>query len=207
MNPIQKTTHHIKCLFEFRGALHGRVPLQASGFFSILTMMLALSISAFCGEIHEAAQWEDLAKVQALLRDNPKLVFSKDRIGFTPLHWSAVTGRRKDVAELLLACKADVNARMNKGDTPLHIAAANDNKVVAESLLAARADVDAKDDEGDTPLHVAASMGSKDVAELLLARKADVNARNRESVTPLFLALAERHKDLALLLRRHGGHK
>jgi ankyrin repeat protein len=207
MNPIQETTNHIKCLFEFLGALRGHMPLQASGFLSLLTMMLALSISAFCGEIHEAAQWEDLAKIQTLLRKNPKLVFSKDRIGFTALHWSAVTSRRKDVAELLLSCKADVNARMNKGDTPLHIAAAYNNKVVAESLLAAKADVGAKDDEGDTPLHVAASMGNKAVAELLLAGKADVNARNNESVTPLFWALAERHEDMALLLRRHGGHK
>ena len=61
----------------------------------------------------------DLAKAKALLKDNPELVFSRattgatrlhwaDEIGMTPLHVAAQNGS-KDVAELLLANKADVN--------------------------------------------------------------------------------------------------
>ena len=80
---------------------------------------LAWSSLAFCGEIHDAAKRGDLAKVKALLKDNPDLVFSKDNDGKTPLHLAAVYGH-KDVAELLLANKAEVNAKDNDGDTPLH---------------------------------------------------------------------------------------
>jgi ankyrin repeat protein len=38
------------------------------------------------------------------------------------------------VAELLLANKAEVNAKDNRGNTPLHLAAAKGHKDVAELL-------------------------------------------------------------------------
>src|ERR1039457_3502221 len=73
---------------------------------------------AFCGEIHTAAQKGDLAKVKALLKDNPDLVFSKDnQFGVTPLHVAAAQGY-KDLAEFLLTANADVNAKANNGWTP-----------------------------------------------------------------------------------------
>ena len=65
----------------------------------------------------------------------------------TPLHWRRLNGH-KDVAELLLANKADVNAKDNDGETPLHMAAFKGHKDVAELLLANKADVNAKDNDG-----------------------------------------------------------
>ena len=101
----------------------------------ILAALLALAWSspAFCGEIHDAAENGDLEKVKGLIKDNPNLVFSKDDYGAMPLHYAA-QGGRKDVAELLLANKADVNAKANNDDTPLHVAAAQGHKDVAELL-------------------------------------------------------------------------
>jgi ankyrin repeat protein len=75
-----------------------------------------------------------LEKVKALLKDNPDLVFSKDnKYGGTPLHLAAATGH-KDVAKLLLANKADVNAKDNRDATPLHLATSAGYKDVAELL-------------------------------------------------------------------------
>ncbi|MGO8926242.1 MAG: ankyrin repeat domain-containing protein, partial [Limisphaerales bacterium] len=51
----------------------------------------------------------------------------------TPLHLAARLGH-KDVAELLLASKADVNAKDNGGQTPLHLAVVFGHKDVAELL-------------------------------------------------------------------------
>ena len=102
-------------------------------------------------KICDAAGRGDVAAVEALLQGNPKLIFSKDDKGNTPLHLSASHGHR-DVAELLLANRADVNARTYKGDTPLHWAAYNGHRDVTELLLANRADVNATDKYAQTPL-------------------------------------------------------
>ena len=86
------------------------------------------------------------------------------------------------MVELLLAHKANVNAKGDAGYTPLHSAAVGNRKEVAELLLANMADVNARDTNGDTPLHCVCSM---DMAKLLLVSKADVNAKNQQGDTPL----------------------
>jgi hypothetical protein len=55
-------------------------------------LALAWSLSAFCGEIHEASKRGNLANVKALLMENPNLVHIKDRIGDTPLHIASEYG-------------------------------------------------------------------------------------------------------------------
>ena len=102
------------------------------------------------------------------------------------MHGASAEGH-KDVVELLLANKAEVNAKDKNGDTPLHEAAFMDHSDVAALLLANKADINAKGKDGDTPLHVAAAKGHKDVAELLLTKGADVNPKNNNGWTPLSL--------------------
>jgi ankyrin repeat protein len=84
-------------------------------------------------EIHDAARDGDFGKVQTLVKGNPGLVFNKDKGGFTPLHWAASSGH-KDVAELLLAHGADVNAKNNNDWTPLYYAVSGGHKDVAQLL-------------------------------------------------------------------------
>jgi hypothetical protein len=43
---------------------------------------------------------------------------TSDSLGMTPLHWTALTGRR-EIVELLIANGADVNAKNDGGETPL----------------------------------------------------------------------------------------
>ena len=63
----------------------------------------------------------DLDTVAALLKDHPELLESKDKNGYTPLH-EAIGHNQLDIAELLLANGADVNARDGSMHTPLILA-------------------------------------------------------------------------------------
>ncbi len=148
----------------------------------------------------------DSGKFKALLKDNPDLAFRKDTNGWTPLHLAAQRPS-KAVVELLLASKAEVNAKDKWGQTPLHLAALNDQKDVAEYLVVFKAEVNAKDNNGSTPLHVAAAGGHWDVAASLLANKAEVNSKDNHGDTPLHWAAEKGHKNVAELLRQHGGHE
>lgn len=109
----------------------------------------------------------DLTAISAALIDDPELITITDHDGWTALHMAALNGR-KEVAELLLAKGANVNAKDVFHDTPLHLAARSHRTLeVAELLLAKGADVNAKNYWGATPLHVAVEEGHSDVAELL----------------------------------------
>jgi|WetSurMetagenome_2_1015567.scaffolds.fasta_scaffold227540_2 ankyrin repeat protein len=174
-----------------------------------LLATLGCSFPAFCGEIHDAAKAGDLAKVKALLKDNPELVNSKPAFSsYTPLHYAVKAGC-KEVVEFLLSNKADVNATAPTEDssyefTALHLAAIAGNKDMAELLLAWGADVKATSRFGEMPLHLAARAGSEDVAKVLLAKGADVNALTGSGWTPLHLAVANNSKAVLELLLAHG---
>ena len=121
-----------------------------------------------------------------------------------PLHLAAEYGR-KEVAELLIAKGADVNAKEWRGGTPLQYAAQKGHNEVAELLIANSADVNAKTKNGRTPLHSAAYWGRKEVAALLIGKGADVNATDKSGATPLGGAIRRKHLETANLLRKHGG--
>jgi ankyrin repeat protein len=139
--------------------------------------------------IHEAAKHGQVEIVKTLLKNNPKLVHSKNDYGWTPLHWAAWTGHTA-VAEVLLANKAEVNVRTNHGNTPLHDAAYKGKKEMAKLLLSKKAEVNAGDRNGMTPLHLAAEFGHKELVELLLSKKAATDARGLKGWTPLHFAAA-----------------
>lgn len=124
------------------------------------------------------------AQINALSREHPDENFALPNMRETPLHL-AVANNHKDVVKLLLANKADVNAREFGGFTPLLSAVLAGHTDIAELLLASGADVKAGDDSGQTALHWAAGYGLKDMAALLLVNKADVNAKDKMGKTPL----------------------
>ena len=102
---------------------------------------------------------------------------------------------RKEILELLIAKGADVNAKRDDGETPLHQAAfLMVAKEIIELLINKGADVNAKSDDGWTPLHVAASNeGLKEIVELLIDKGSDVSAKSDRGWTPLHYA-AEGHR-------------
>jgi ankyrin repeat protein len=173
---------------------------------AVMLIALAWSSLAFCGEIHDAVRKGDLATVQALLKDNPDLALSRDKGGRTALQWAAILGF-KEISQVLLDYKADINARDSGGMTPLHFALLQGHKDELQLLLDNKADVNAGDITGATPLQYAVGYNVKDFVELLLSYKANVNSRDKAGRTPLYVAKAGGYKDIEELLRQHGGHE
>jgi ankyrin repeat protein len=113
-------------------------------------------------------------RVGEFLGADPSLANTYSHDGWTPLHLASFFGR-KEVASVLLAHGADVNARSRstrfaKENTPLHAAAANKQIALAELLLAHGADVNARDGSGYTPLALAAN-GKNDLLVVILLEK------------------------------------
>ena len=156
-------------------------------------------------EIYRAAGNGDLEETRLLLKHNPNLVFAKNSEGFTALHYAARHGY-VEIAKLLLAERADVNAKAGKGDTPLHYAVWYGHKETVQLLLSNKADVDVRDGIGRTPLYDAAANGQIEEVEILLAAKADVNARTLRGDTALSVAASDGREDIARLLIDNGAN-
>jgi ankyrin repeat protein len=122
---------------------------------AVLLVALAWGTPAFCGDIQKAIKKGDVEKVKALLLQKPDLVSSKSGLlGATPLETAAYYGQ-KEIAEVLIANHADVNAKDHLGFTPLMEAAMVGSKDVAQVLLVNGADVNAKNKSGETALWLA----------------------------------------------------
>jgi hypothetical protein len=121
--------------------------LAHSSFFLPLVVLLAVlpwnirswhSLNHAIAEHRVAAKTGDLIKIQAPLKDNPDLLFSRnyDNYEYMPLHNAAELGD-KDLARLLLAHKAEVNSRNKYGSMPLSCAALDHVRRYNEELKAA----------------------------------------------------------------------
>jgi ankyrin repeat protein len=167
--------------------------------------------------IHLACLAGNTQEIMSMLKQDRRLVHARDHED-TPLHCAATEA----VARLLIAWKADVNARGWMGQTPLHVAAAQGrlalvrlliqqgarvnaqrergdiplhwaaNAEIAQLLIEHGAVLEAQDCFGQRPLHWAARYAHADVVSVLLSHNADVHARNEWGQTPLFLAVGNR---------------
>ncbi|MDG2186396.1 MAG: ankyrin repeat domain-containing protein [Mariniblastus sp.] len=125
------------------------------------------------------------------------------------IHEATWTGNIQLVKQHIDA-DVDVNAKNQKGETPLHIAAVFCHEEMVELLIANGADVHAGDEIGWTPLHHAAysfTTGRRPaiIAERLMAADAEVNAKSKDGSTPLDVANNWGHEPAAACLRKHNG--
>ena len=95
---------------------------------------------------------------------------------------------------------ADINARDEFGNTPLHRAARyNKNPAVITVLVKAGAEINARDISGNTPLYDATWNNNPAVISALLKAGADTSARNKRGKTPLQFAMETRKKKPAVI--------
>jgi ankyrin len=108
--------------------------------------------------------------------------------GDTPLHMAIISDRTENgrVVARMLRMGANVDARSNFGETPLHRAAYHGLTQRAGLLLKGKADVNARNLRGETPLFFAVRPESHpDTVLFLLNAGADANATDNNGMTPL----------------------
>ncbi|MBN2444343.1 MAG: ankyrin repeat domain-containing protein [Spirochaetales bacterium] len=106
-----------------------------------------------------------------------------DKDNNTILHHAAEQGLNRLVM-YLIDNKADVNARAQYGETPLHRAIFWQNEKTAAMLLLYGARIDMPNLMGDYPLFYAAGI-SGNLVQMIIDRGGDVNRKNKEGQTPL----------------------
>ncbi|HTF67831.1 MAG TPA: ankyrin repeat domain-containing protein [Edaphobacter sp.] len=122
--------------------------------------------------------------VREILKYNPRIE-AKDREGKTALFAAGEfrtgdeDGERVECVSLLAKAGANVNARDNNGNTPLHETFLTD---VEEELLKLGANVNARNQEGETPIFTTVD---NDAIPLFLKYGADLSIRNNQGKTIL----------------------
>lgn len=97
---------------------------------------------------------------------------SKDKSGWSVLHYALSGQDGEDMVELLVQHEADVNAAANDGSTPLHYAVLNNKLHGAEILLRHPVLLEAQDKAKRTPMYLAVQKKKHEMVGLLISAKA-----------------------------------
>jgi ankyrin repeat protein len=155
-------------------------------------------------DVFEAAQIDDVDRLQALLDAEPSLASARSDDGFTALHFAAYYDAPRAM-RLLLDRGANTEAVTKNFLTnmPIHAAAAAavGHLDACRILLDAGADVNARQHGENTPLHTAAFRGDRELAELFFAHGADPSAKDVDGQTAADIARSRGSSQLSALLR------
>ncbi|HYC88445.1 MAG TPA: ankyrin repeat domain-containing protein [Thermoanaerobaculia bacterium] len=183
-------------------------------------------------EFTDAIKAGDVARVTALLEENPALVRGTEH-GVTPLLLAIYHGKR-DVAQLLVdrgapvsfgeACAlgdegrvrellaadpALLRSRSADGFPGVGLAIFFGHGALARWLIEQGADVNAAAENVQrvAPVHAAAAVRDRETMQLLLERGADANAKQQNDYTPLHGAASRGDVEMAELLLAHGADR
>jgi ankyrin repeat protein len=123
----------------------------------------------------------------------PQNLDAKQENDWTALHFTAYSeskGGDKTLAKIadeLIAAGADLNSKINTGETALSVAIGNEYPLVATALLNARASVDLTDNNGWTPIMLAVYLGKIDIIKQALPLSSDLDIKNSDGWAALHL--------------------
>jgi ankyrin repeat protein len=137
--------------------------------------------------------------------NNPGIVQYLMKRGARPTAgWKkAIADGDVDIVRQFIKSGMDVNQPLDKGETPLHLAAAENRTAVVELLLQSGAQPNARRKDTYTPLREAVGSGNIQIVELLLQAGVSIEDTSTDQDTPLLLALTWEKNGLARYLIQH----
>ena len=168
-------------------------------------------------KLHDACRFQDLKKVNNILRNNKEkidvkqldemktLLYTVGPIKMFPslekLQEEMKNDPQVEIVKILCEIGVDLHQKDDFGETALHMVCRGSkgthngyrtkfhaNPRIVAILLEHGASVDAKDDFGHTPLHDACASGNLEVVQTLIQHNADVHATHEDQDTPLHAA-------------------
>jgi uncharacterized protein len=101
----------------------------------------------------------------------------------------AMSGKAKELENLISKDKKDINKKEDLGYSPLAMSVARGYIDVVKILLENGADVNSQDDKGNTPLHYVGDNNYFEIAELLLKHGANISLLDNYDNEPLTRAV------------------
>ena len=138
--------------------------------------------------VYQAASMADAVPILSLLLDKGANANVKTLTGMTPL--MAACRTNIEAARLLIARKADVNARNAANGTALMAAAQTGKPEIVRLLLEKGADPSIRTKRNESALADAATAGNEEAVRLLVNRGAEVNVQDIRGFSPLLYAAA-----------------
>ncbi len=111
------------------------------------------------------------------------------------------------MAQILLDAGADIDAKDNRGNTPLILAIKKHNLTLVQFVVVHGVDVNLANAERISLLHQAAYTGDEKVAAFLLKAGADPFVKNADGYTPLDFARAKKNSAVANELKNYMGKR
>ncbi|MCC2666842.1 MAG: putative OTU-like cysteine protease [Gammaproteobacteria bacterium] len=164
----QLITHHKRIFLIYQTIIHFHPSLRSYSyeqFYAYYTPIVQME--ALNEALLEATKIGDKNKLLDLLRRGA-LVNAKDKeTGYTALHFASKKNDL-DIAQILIAHKADVNAQRYDGISPLYLVAKNTgNLAMAQLLVQHGANITQLDKAGNHIISIARTCGHSQVAEFL----------------------------------------
>ncbi|WP_265027948.1 ankyrin repeat domain-containing protein [Wolbachia endosymbiont (group A) of Calamotropha paludella] len=158
-------------------------------------------------QLFDAVRRNNLSEVENLLSMGAD-VNIRDKRSWAPLHCAADNDNKLDISRVILNRNADIEARTNIGETPLHIANAYGQLKIIELLIDKRANIEAKTNDGLTPLHVAIQHNNTTpkIIEFLIDKGVNIEAKIKDDQTPLHHAVFKDRLDIVRVLSSRGAN-
>jgi ankyrin repeat protein len=131
--------------------------------------------------------------INFLLMKGASLTIINETTKQTPLHVAALMNRINLVEIFIQTCKNNNNINIFNhkdidGNTPLILAAENNNIEIIKLLLSAESEIDIENNKGDNVLHVTCKKGYVECVKLVCSPKV-INIKNQEGFFPIHLAV------------------
>lgn len=127
-------------------------------------------------DIFDIARKGTLQEMKSVIKDNPALISSVNKEGYSLLVLATYRGNN-EVAKFLIENGAEINGTNNYG-SPLMAAVVKGNVEIVKLLLEHKADTSIADQSGNTALIYAVIFKNYEIADLLVKAKADINIRD-----------------------------